>query len=48
MTSLDGINGRLVQMLWRGENDLKQSDEIQAREMCNVTGEYLKRGSASE
>ena len=30
MTSLDGINGWSIQMLLRGENDLKQSDEIRA------------------
>ena len=29
--SLDGINGRSPQTLLRGENDSKQSDEIQAR-----------------
>ena len=30
MTSLDGINGRSIQTLLRGENDSKQLDEIQA------------------
>ena len=30
MTSLDGINGRSIQTLLRGENESKQSDEIQA------------------
>ena len=30
MTSLDGINGRSIQTLLRGENDSKQSDEFQA------------------
>ena len=30
MTSLDGINGPLIQTLLRGENDSKQSDEFQA------------------
>ena len=30
MTSLDGINGRSIQTLLRGDNDSKQSDEIQA------------------
>ena len=30
MTSLDGINGRSIQRLLRGENDSKQSDEFQA------------------
>ena len=30
MTSLDGINRRSIQTLLRGENDSKQSDEIQA------------------
>ena len=30
MKSLDGINGRSIQTLLRGENDLKQSDEFQA------------------
>ena len=30
LTSLDGINGRSIQTLLRGENDLKQSEEIQA------------------
>ena len=29
--SLNGINGRSIQPLLRGENDLKQSDEFQAR-----------------
>ena len=28
--SLDGINGRSIQTLLRGENDSKQSDEFQA------------------
>ena len=31
MTSLDGINGWLIQMLLRSENDSKQSNEIQAK-----------------
>ena len=31
MTSLDGINGRSIQTLLRGENDSKQSDEFQAK-----------------
>ena len=31
MTSLDNINGRSIQTLLRGENDLKQSYEIQAK-----------------
>ena len=30
VTSLDGINGQSIQTLLRGENDLKQSNEIQA------------------
>ena len=30
--SLDSINGWLIQTLLRGENDSKQSDEIQANE----------------
>ena len=30
MTSLDGINGRSIWTLLRGEDDSKQSDEIQA------------------
>ena len=30
VTSLDGINGRSIQTLLRGENDSKQSDKIQA------------------
>ena len=30
MASLGGIKGRSIQTLLRGENDLKQSDEIQA------------------
>ena len=30
MTSQDGINGRSIQTLLRGENDSKQSDEFQA------------------
>ena len=31
MTSLNGINHPSIQMLLRGENDSKQSDEIQAK-----------------
>ena len=31
VTSLDGINGRSIQTLMRGENDSKQSDEIKAK-----------------
>ena len=31
VTSLDGINDRSIQTLLRGENDLKQSDEIKAK-----------------
>ena len=31
MTSLDGINGRSIQTLLRGENDSKQLDETQAK-----------------
>ena len=30
VTPLDGINGRSIQTLLRGENDWKQSDEFQA------------------
>ena len=30
MTSLDDINGPSIQTLLRGENDSKESDEIQA------------------
>ena len=30
MTSLDGINGRSIQTLLKGENDSKQLDEFQA------------------
>ena len=30
VTSVDGINGWSIQTLLRGENDSKQSDEIQA------------------
>ena len=32
VTSLDGISGWLIQTLLRGENDSKQSDEIQAND----------------
>ena len=32
VTSLDGINSWLIQTLLRGENDSKQSDEIQAND----------------
>ena len=35
VTSLDGINGRSIQTLLRGDNDSKQSDEIQASLHCN-------------
>ena len=31
VTSLDCINSRSIQTLLRGENDLKQSDEFQAK-----------------
>ena len=31
MTTLDGINGRLIQTLLTGENDSKQLDEFQAK-----------------
>ena len=31
--SLDGINGRLIQTLLRGENDSKQLNEIQAKKI---------------
>ena len=31
MMSLDGINGPSIQTLLKGENDSKQSDEIQAK-----------------
>ena len=34
MTSLDGINDRSIQTLLRGEDDSKQSDEIQATGVC--------------
>ena len=33
MTSLDGINGRSIQTLLRGENDSKQLDEILANKL---------------
>jgi len=36
MTSLDGINRRSIQMLLRGENDSKQSDEIQANSKLGI------------
>ena len=36
MTSLDGINGRSIQMLLRRKNDSKQSDEIQANNLKEV------------
>ena len=52
MTSLDGINGRSIQTLLKGENDSKQSDEIRAtfiqdlnrkEESCTFeSGHYLK------
>ena len=35
--SLDGINGWSIQTLLRGENDSKQSDEIQANQFHVVT-----------
>ena len=37
MMSLGGINGRSIQMLLRGENDSKQSDEIQASKYALLT-----------
>ena len=36
MTSLDGINGRSIQTLLRGENDSKQSDEFQTIYYCII------------
>ena len=36
MRSLDGINGWSIQTLLRGENDSKQSDEIQATGICEI------------
>ena len=41
-TSLDVITGRSIQTLLRGENDSKQSDEIQATWM-QVHAEFMKR-----
>ena len=38
VTSLDGINGWSIQTLLRGENDSKQSDEIQA--ICRFDHEF--------
>ena len=35
--SLDGINGRSIQTLLRGENDSKQSDEFQATSLDDRT-----------
>ena len=40
MTSLDGINGWSIQTLLRGENDSKQSDEIQATWTTFATREF--------
>ena len=40
MMSLDGINGQSIQMLLRGENDLKQSNEIQAINYRHLTEIY--------
>ena len=37
MMSLGSINGRSIQMLLRGENDSKQSDEIQASKYALLT-----------
>jgi len=37
MASLDGINGPSIQTLLRGENDSKQSDEIQASKYALLT-----------
>ena len=36
MTSLGGINGRPIQALLKGENDSKQSNEIQATEVRDI------------
>ena len=36
VTSLDSINGWLIQTLLRGENDSKQSDEIQANGLTSL------------
>ena len=45
MTSLDGINGRSIQTLLRGENDSKQSDEFQATFIAQISSSenVLKR-----
>ena len=37
MTSLEGINGPLIQTLLRGKNDSKQSDEIQVSKYALLT-----------
>ena len=41
--SLDGINSWLIQTLLRGENDSKQSDEIQATRVEGMPEFQAKR-----
>ena len=43
VTSLDGINSWLIQTLLRGENDSKQSDEIQATRVEGMPEFQAKR-----
>ena len=45
MTSLDGINGRSIQTLLRGENDSKQLDEFQASRQDDRTNRQDDRAS---
>ena len=42
VTSLDGINGRSIQTLLRGENDSKQSDEIKAKYNMMIFRFYMR------
>ena len=50
MTSLDGINGWWIQTLLRGENDSKQSVDIQANDyhVRNCLGKNETKHSAYE
>ena len=48
MTSLDGINGRSIQTLLRGENDSKQLDEFQASRQDDRTNRQDDRPSGQD
>ena len=48
MASLDGINGRSIQTLLRGENDSRQLDEFQASRQDDRTNRQDDRPSGQD